>query len=71
MASTLLRKRFVLCFLLGFSGFLMMAFPGLVIAQNGTKRFTVADDIGLNQLGRAVMFSPDGRYFIVTSDVST
>jgi dipeptidyl aminopeptidase/acylaminoacyl peptidase len=68
MASTLLRKRFVLCFLLGFSGFLMKAFPGLVIAQNGTKRFTVADDIGLNQLGRAVMFSPDGRYFIVTSD---
>jgi dipeptidyl aminopeptidase/acylaminoacyl peptidase len=69
MASRLLRRRlFVLCLLLGFSGLLIMACPEVVIAQNGTRRFTVADDIGLNQLGRTVMFSPDDRYFIVTSD---
>src|SRR5712675_1206341 len=68
-ASRLIRKHlFVACFVLGFSGLLIMAFPEVAIAQTGARRFTVADDIGLNQLSRIVMFSPDDRYFIVTSD---
>jgi dipeptidyl aminopeptidase/acylaminoacyl peptidase len=69
MASRLLQQRsFVACFVLGFSGLLTMAFPEVAIAQTATRRFTVADDIGLNQLGGIVLFSPDDRYFIVTSD---
>src|SRR5258707_12081065 len=69
MASKLLQRRvFVVCLVLGIFGLRVTILPEVVIAQNGTRRFTVADDIGLNQLGRIVMFSPDDRYFIVTSD---
>ncbi len=37
-------------------------------AQTGPKRFTVADDIGLTQITSGVVFSPDERFFLVTSD---
>jgi dipeptidyl aminopeptidase/acylaminoacyl peptidase len=68
-ASRLLQQRlFVLCFVLCFSKLLMMAFPEVVIALNGPRRFTVADDIGITQVGSEVMFSPDARFFIVESD---
>src|SRR6267154_6191825 len=69
MASKLLQRRvFVVCLVLGIFGLRVTILPEVAIAQTGTRRFTVADDIGLSELGRIVMFSPDDRYFIVTSD---
>jgi dipeptidyl aminopeptidase/acylaminoacyl peptidase len=59
---------FVICLLLGISAFLMAALPRVGLAQNGPRRFTVADDIGLTQLGTTVAFSPDNRYFAVVSE---
>jgi dienelactone hydrolase len=69
MASKLLQNRvFVACHFLGIFGLLVTILPEVVIAQNGTRRFTVADDIGVSQVFSEVMFSPDDRFFIVESD---
>jgi dipeptidyl aminopeptidase/acylaminoacyl peptidase len=53
------------CFVLAV--FELAAAPGIA-AQTGTRKFTVADDIGITQVGSEVLFSPDDRFFIVTSD---
>ena len=49
-------------------GELLLALTLPIAAQTGPRRFTVADDIGITQVGSEVMFSPDGRFFIVESD---
>jgi dipeptidyl aminopeptidase/acylaminoacyl peptidase len=59
---------FLVCLRLGISAFLMITLPRVALAQNGPRRFTVADDIGLTQMGTAVAFSPDDRYFAVASE---
>jgi dienelactone hydrolase len=47
--------------------FLTIAAP-LAIAQKPSRRFTVSDDIGITHLDAKVTFSPDDRYFFVTSE---
>lgn len=59
---------FLVCLLLCISAFLMITLPRVALAQNGRRRFTVADDIGLIQIGTTVAFSPDDRYFAVVSE---
>ncbi len=59
---------FLVCLLLDISAFLMTALPQVALAQNGPRRFTVADDIGLTRMGTTAAFSPDGRYFAVVSE---
>jgi len=46
----------------------MITISEVAIAQTGTRRFTVADDIALTTIGSEVLFSPDDRLFIVESD---
>lgn len=55
------------CFVLAVFEFVLAAAPGIA-AQTGTRKFTVADDIGITQVSSEVLFSPDDRSFIVTSD---
>lgn len=47
---------------------LMIAVPHSAWAQDKSRWFTVADDVGLIELNDRVLFSPDGRYFVVMSD---
>jgi len=61
-------ERFVFaCFVLAVFEFVLATSPRIA-AQTGTRKFTLADDIGLTQIGTAVVFSPDNRFFIVASD---
>src|SRR5260370_11753291 len=59
---------FLVCSLLAISAFLMIALPRSALAQNRPRRFSVADDIGLTQVGSRLAFSQDDRYFAVVSE---
>jgi dipeptidyl aminopeptidase/acylaminoacyl peptidase len=62
-----LTQESVFCFVLAVAELLVAGAPS-VTAQTGARRFTVADDIGLTQVSSQIAFSPDDRFFIVTSD---
>src|SRR5260370_30167528 len=66
-AFKILKKPFLLgCFALGISGLVIKEADAT--AEKRSTRFTVADDIGLTQLGHNVLFSPNRRYFVVMSE---
>jgi dipeptidyl aminopeptidase/acylaminoacyl peptidase len=55
------------CFVLAVVEFVLAAAPRIA-AQTGTRKFSVADDIGISQVSSEVLFSPDDRFFVVISD---
>jgi dipeptidyl aminopeptidase/acylaminoacyl peptidase len=66
-AFKILKKPLLLgCFALGISGLVIREADAT--AEKRSTRFTVADDIGLTRLDQNVLFSPNGRYFVVLSE---
>lgn len=66
-AFRVLRKPFLLvCLVLGIAALLVS--EAAARAEKRSTPFTVADDIGFTQLDQNVLFSPNGRYFVVLSE---